>query len=208
MILSILMIILSSGCIQAADQSIAAFFSYSEVGKRITPISNKILLEKLQYESGLFWIAPESEIDAVNSGGIFLKPGPEKAEDFIIEKIRNKHCSHVVKYHIANAEINLKRNVSVPYVLNRFSRFFSVEICYDMIDISSMKSISKGSFDFAVEIDNNAQFFEYDPWRADRQIDAITEDKIINRAALKAAELILEHLQSMKEEANLEVSIK
>jgi len=186
LILSILMIILSSGCIQAADQSIAAFFSYSEVGKRITPISNKILLEKLQYESGLFWIAPESEIDAVNSGGIFLKPGPEKAEDFIIEKIRNKHCSHVVKYHIANAEINLKRNVSVPYVLNRFSR----------------------SFDFAVEIDNNAQFFEYDPWRADRQIDAITEDKIINRAALKAAELILEHLQSMKEEANLEVSIK
>ncbi|MCP4633569.1 MAG: hypothetical protein GY855_11630 [candidate division Zixibacteria bacterium] len=198
-LLLISIFILNSGHIYGKDKFVAAYFIDSEDGDKITSVANVIIKDNIKGEAGLTWLIPSEVIEATDVGGIFIKPDIDSAEEMVSDYITGNGYRYLVEYKIQNTELRDRKNLSVPYILNRFSKYYKVLIDYRIINPQSTQVEFAGSFSYKVDVSDNAQFFEYDPWRADILIDAVLFDDIIDIAAEKASAIIISQMKSLNE---------
>lgn len=183
----------------AGDKLVAAYFLENEVGQEIAAISNGIIHDRIKSEPGLTWMAPDNLTSPADNSGLFLKPEKTLFPKIIYNEIRNQQYRYLVEYKIMKLELRAKKNISIPYIMNRFGGYLEVVIEYKVINPESEATEMNGSFSYEIDAESHVQFFEYDPWRADVLLDAVTDDMIINYAAEKAAAIIINQMRLLED---------
>ncbi len=181
------------------ERHIAAFLAENQTGAEIASCLREVLSNSISNTYGLNWISPEDEYRAFHHGGIFIQPDLSKAEDYFNVNYDKDRFSHLVKYRLSDCRWEFDKNLSLPYLLNRFSRQLLIKLEYVVLASDSAKTVDAGVFEFSLDFDDHAQFFEYDKRRADILVDAVEFDRFCGEAAAEIGSRIEAHLITLRD---------
>ncbi|MBD3234614.1 MAG: hypothetical protein GF315_12890 [candidate division Zixibacteria bacterium] len=181
------------------ERQIAAFLAENQTGAEVTSCLREILSNSINNTYGLRWISPDDEYRAIHHGGIFIQPDLSEAEDYFNVNYDRERFSHLVKYRLRDCRWEFDKNLSLPYLLNRFSRILYVELEYVVSLSDSAKTVDTGVFEFSMDFDDYAQFFEYDQYRADILVDAIELNRFCREIAAEIGSRVQTHLIALRD---------
>ncbi|GEM_PF-6015197 len=174
------------------DKRIEAYIIHSDNGAEISHIVNNILSNRSKADNYTQWLNTDTLYGTSKNKGIFIKSRLDP-----LARV-DPNSDYIVEYRISRLEREIKKNLSIPYLMNRFSKYLYAELDYKIMDPKSIVRPKSGKFEFRININKSAQFFEYEPNRTDNLLNAVDNEMIYNELAHSIADTISTQLEKIK----------
>lgn len=196
-LLAVLLCFPVSSMVQAETNVVCAYFINDGYAAEIINACDKVIQQRVKGEKELTWLVPGEILSARDNGGLFLKPDKEYINEYIYNSVLEDDYRYLIEYNISKIKMDVKRNISIPYIVSRFKKSLNVYVDYRVIDARTGEAELDASFDFKVDCSRHAQYLEFDPERADILYNALEREDTVNRAAQKASAIIIDQLRTL-----------
>ncbi|MBD3169293.1 MAG: hypothetical protein GF307_07405 [candidate division Zixibacteria bacterium] len=192
-----LLFFLSALTARAESNVVCAYFIGDGYASEIINACDKIIEQRVKGEKEIAWLIPGDILSARDNGGLFLKPDKEYINDYIYNSVLRDNYRYLIEYNVSKIKMDVKRDISIPYIVSRFKKRLKVYVDYRVIDARTGDAELDASFDFTVDCSQHAQYLEFDPERADILYNALEREDTIKRAAQKASAIIIDQLRTL-----------